>query len=145
MRSSANLFSTLGVTTALGRTFTPDEEEAGHRVVILSHELWVSDFAASPDAIGQSVNISDVPYTVIGVMPSGFHFPVDQPAPFWSTFSIDSEGPDPLTAQRDNDRLLIVGRLKTGVDKNQALADLNMIERRLAQQYSENRGRGAVS
>src|SRR5204862_419498 len=94
MRSSANLFSTLGVTTALGRTFTPDEEEAGHRVVILSHELWVSDFAASPDAIGQSVNISDVPYTVIGVMPSGFHFPVDQPAPFWSTFSIDSEGPD---------------------------------------------------
>ena len=144
-RISANLFSTLGVTTALGRTFTTDEEQAGHRVVILSHELWVSDFAASSSALGQVVNISDVPYTVVGVMPAGFHYPVDQSAYFWSTFSIDSEGPDPGTSYRDDDRLSIVGRLKAGVETNQALADMNTIQRRLAHQYSDNRSRGAIS
>ena len=66
-RISANLFSTLGVAPALGRAFTEDEEQPGHRVAILSHELWVSDFAASPSAIGQTVKISDEPYTVVGV------------------------------------------------------------------------------
>src|SRR4051812_28347341 len=144
-RISDNLFSTLGVTTALGRTFAKDEEQPGHRVVILSHELWVSDFAASPNALGQIVNISDVPYTIVGVMPTGFHFPVDEPAYFLSTYSIDSESPDPVTSYRDDDRLLILGQLKPGVETNQALADLNTIQRRLAQQYSENRYRSAVS
>src|SRR5215469_5806077 len=47
-RVSANLFSTLGITPEIGRTFTPEEEQPGHRVVILSHELWVSLFASSP-------------------------------------------------------------------------------------------------
>ena len=58
-RVSANLFSTLGVAPALGRTFNAEEELAGHRAVILSHELWVSDFASSPNALGQMVKISD--------------------------------------------------------------------------------------
>src|SRR5580700_2964190 len=67
-RISANLFSTLGVRPELGRTFTPEEEQPGHRVVILSHELWVSLFAASPDVIGQMVRVSDEPSIVVGVM-----------------------------------------------------------------------------
>ncbi len=143
-RISADLFPALGVRTAIGRTFTTDEEQPGHRVVILSHELWISDFGASPDLLGQSVNISDVPYIIVGVMPAGFHFPVDEPAKFWSTYSIDSEGPDPGTSHREVDRLLVVGRLRAGVEMKQALADLNTIQRSLAQQYSENRYRPAV-
>jgi predicted permease len=144
-RITANLFSTLGVTTALGRTFTKEEELPGHRVAILSYELWVSDFAASPNVLGQIVDISDVPYMVVGVMPAGFYFPVAQPATFWSTYAIDSEGPDPVTSYRDDDRLLIVGRLKPGTSMAQATADMNTIQRRLSQQYSEDRDRGAVS
>jgi putative ABC transport system permease protein len=143
-RVSVNLFSTLGVTTALGRTFTPEEEKPGHRVVILSHELWLSDFTGSPSALGQTVNISDVPYTIIGIMPAGFHYPVDHPASYWSTFSIDSEGPEPLTSQRETDQLSVVGRLKAGVEMEQALADLNTIQGALSQQYSENRSRPGV-
>ena len=143
-RVSVSLFSLLGVTAALGRTFTADEEQPGHRVVILSHELWVSDFAASANVLGQTVNISDVPYTIVGVMPAGFHYPVDHPANFWSTYSIDSEGADPGTSHREDDRLMVVGRLRAGVEITQALADLDTIQRRLAQQYPENRRRPAV-
>jgi predicted permease len=144
-RISANLFSTLGVAPALGRTFTEDEELPGHRVAILSHELWVSDFGASPQAIGQTVKISDEPYTVVGVMPASFHYPVGMPANYWSTYAIDAEGRDPVTSQRDDERLSVVGRLKPDVSIKQALAELNTMQRGLAQQYSENRYRSGVS
>jgi putative ABC transport system permease protein len=144
-RVSANLFSTLRVAPALGRTFTPEEEQAGHRVVILSHELWVSDFGASPDAIGQTVKVSDWPSTVVGVMPAGFHYPIGNPAYFWATYAGDNEGPAPNTSIRDWDRLAIVGRLKPGIGVGQALAELNTIQRGLAQQYSEDRYKLGVS
>jgi putative ABC transport system permease protein len=144
-RVSANLFPTLDVAPVLGRNFTPEEEQAGHRVVILSHELWVSDFGASPDAIGQTVKVSDWPSTVVGVMPAGFHYPIGNPAYFWATYAGDNEGSAPNTSIRDWDRLAIVGRLKPGVGIAQALAELNTIQRGLAQQYSEDRYKLGVS
>jgi predicted permease len=144
-RVSANLFATLEVAPALGRSFTEDEQLPGHRVAILSHELWVSDFGSSPDAIGQTVKISDEPYIVVGVMPSGFHYPVGKPSSFWSTYAIDAEGPDPGTSRREEDRLSVVGRLRPGVSINQALAELNTIQIGLAQQYSEDRYRLGVA
>jgi putative ABC transport system permease protein len=137
-RVSANLFSTLGVFPALGRTFTQEEELPGHRVAILSYELWLSDFGASPDAIGQMVKISDEPYTVIGVMPQGFHYPIGQPSLFWSTFAIDAEGPNAGTSLRDENHLRVVGRLKRGVDVRQAAAEMNAIQRGIAQGNPED-------
>lgn len=144
-RVSANLFSTLGVAPALGRWFTTEEEGPGHRVVILSYELWVSDFASSPNVIGQNVLISDEPSTIVGVMPKGFHFPVDSPAYFWATFAADAEGAVPNTSQRDWGRLFVVGRLKAGVRVEQALADLSTIQASLAHTYPENQNRRSVS
>ena len=143
-RVSANLFSTLGVAPALGRTFTSEEEQPGHRVVILSHELWVSAFAASRDVIGQTVKVSDEPSIVVGVMPEGFHYPVNQPALFWATYAANAEGRFPLTSIREDDVLHIVGRLKPSATMTQALADLNTIQRQLAQQYPVNSSRPAV-
>jgi putative ABC transport system permease protein len=145
-RVSANLFSTLGVAPVLGRNFAPEEDQPGHRVVILSHELWVSVFASLPDAIGQTVMVSNLPYTVVGVMPAGFHYATGDPGLFWSTISIDAEGPGPpRTSFRDDDQLAVVGRLKPGVSIDQARADLTTIQRDLAQHYSEDRYRPAVS
>ncbi len=137
-RVSANLFATLGVFPALGRTFTQEEELPGHRVAILSYELWLSDFDASPEAIGQTVKISDEPYTVVGVMPQGFHYPIGQPALFWSTFAIDAEGPNAGTSLRDQNQLAVVGRLKRGVDVRQAAAEMNTIQRAIAQGSPED-------
>jgi hypothetical protein len=82
-RVSANLLSTLGVAPALGRNFTAEEEQPGHRVVILSHELWASDFASSPSVVGQTVKVSDETSIIVGVMPPGFHYPIAEPASFW--------------------------------------------------------------
>jgi putative ABC transport system permease protein len=144
-RVSANLFSTLGVAPALGRAFTADEEQPGHRVVILSHELWVSDFGSSPSAIGQTVKISDELSTIVGIMPAGFYYPTDDPVLFFTTYAADAEGSNPRIWHRDEDRLSIVGRLKPGVDSKQASADLNAIERGLTQQYSENRYRSGAA
>jgi len=143
-RVSANLFSTLGVSPELGRTFTSEEEQPGHRVVILSHELWVSLFGASPDVIGQIVRVSDEPSIVVGVMPAGFHYPVSQPAQFWATYAASSEGKFPVTTRRDDDGLQVIGRIKANVSLEQARADVNIIQRQLAQQYPENRDRHAV-
>jgi len=144
-RVSANLFSTLGVAPALGRTFKAEEEQAGHRVVILSHELWVSDFASSPNVLGQVVKISDEPHIIIGVMPAGFHFPVGDPSYSWTTFAANTEGLFPKIARRDDDGLYIVGRLKSGTAIQQAAADLSALQRGMAQQYSEDRNKLAVS
>lgn len=143
--ASANLFPTLGVVPILGRTFTQEEEQAGNGVVILSHKLWVSDFASSAGAIGQTVKISDEPFTIIGVMPSSFHFPIDGPADFWTTFARDNEGPSPNTSRRTWALLSVVGRLKAGADIKNGLSDLNTIQGGLAQQYSEDRFRRGVS
>ena len=144
-RVSANLFPALGVSPILGRNFTTEEEQPGRRVVILSHELWVSDFNSSPDVIGEIVRISDEPSTIVGVMPAGFHYTVKEPAMFWATYAASAEGQLPATALRDWDELSIVGRLKNGVTLNQARADLNTIQRSLSRQYSEDRLRSAVA
>ena len=144
-RVSANFFPTIGVAPALGRNFTVEEEQPGHRVAILSHEVWVSDFSSSPRVLGETVKISDEPYTVIGVMPAGFHYPVGNPGSYWSTFSIETEGNFHITARRDSSDLSIVGLLKHGVTQEQALADLNTVQRGLSQQYSEDRLRPTVA
>ena len=144
-RVSANLFTTPGVAPALGRTFRLEEEQAGHRVVILSHELWVSDFAASPDVLSQIVKISDEPHIIIGVMPAGFHFPVGNSSLFWRTFAADAEGLFPKVSRRDDDSLYIVGRLKSGATMQQAVSDVTALQLAMARQYPEDRDKVAVS
>src|SRR5581483_119093 len=114
-RVSANLFSTLGVAPVLGRSFTPEEERPGHRAVMLSHELWASMFGGSRDVIGQIVKVSHEPSIIVGVMPAGFHYPVDEPAQFWATYAADTEGASPVISNRELNDLQIVGRLKPSV------------------------------
>ncbi len=126
-RVSGNLFSTLGIAPILGRDFHGDDELPGHRVIMLSHELWLSDFAASPNALGETVKISDQPYTVVGVMPKGFHFPIAEPGLFWTTFAIEAEGKNPHISERASERVGVIARLKPGMQKSEALADLSTL------------------
>ena len=72
---TGNYFEALGVHAELGRTFTPDDDKVpgGEPLVVLSHELWKSQFGADPSAIGRGVTIDGKLFTIIGVMPEDFH------------------------------------------------------------------------
>ena len=76
MRVSANLFATLGVQPAIGRGFLPEEDRSGkEHVVVLGHQFWQRKFDADPGIIGSTVLLDNEAYTVVGVLPSWFHFP----------------------------------------------------------------------
>src|SRR6185436_4855134 len=76
---TANFFSMLGVRPALGRTFLPDEERPGtQRVALLGDRFWRKQFAADPQAVGRTINLSGTPYTIIGVMPAALDFPTKE-------------------------------------------------------------------
>ena len=75
-RVNASLFSLLGVQPTLGRTFTTEEDQPGHSLAILSYALWQRRFDADPGVIGRTVTLDRQPYTVIGIMPRNFVFPL---------------------------------------------------------------------
>jgi putative ABC transport system permease protein len=129
MQVSDNLFAVLGVPAARGRTF--DAGEDGH-VAVLSHQLWQRRFGGDPGIVGQQLTLNGENYTVAGIMPQSFRF-----APFWAT---DVEVWVPLVLdKRVNDRggrsLRIFARLKKSLALEQAQAEMDVICRRLAEQY----------
>jgi predicted permease len=139
---SADFFKVLGVEPALGRGTVMDDEKPETHVVVLSHQLWSSVFGSDPAIIGRAVTLDDKSYTVIGVMPSGFEFPIQTPAPqLWTSLGDDAYDPtggQPMTAQRGLHMLALVGRLRPGVSRQQATADLSVIARNLAAQYPDD-------
>ena len=136
---SSEFFRVLGVAPMLGRDFRLEEEKAGSRVVVLSYGLWRTTFGSARDIAGQAITVNGQPYTVAGVMPRGFSFPIQRPEPvFWTTLAEDATGKDPQTEQRGNDRLDVTARLKPGVSVAQARAELNTIARNLAAQYPDS-------
>lgn len=128
--TSWNVFSMLGIQPMLGRGFLPEEEEEGkNHVVVLNHAFWRDRFGADPDAIGKTIRLDEMDYTIVGVMPSGFEFPFRYPAPLWM----------PLVLPTKNFRDSIqrgygaVARLKRSITIEQARANMAVIARRLAE------------
>jgi predicted permease len=139
LRLSANMFRVLGVEPSLGRTFAEGEDEPGRdRVVVLGDGIWRRRFGADPRIVGQTVTLDGESYTVVGVMPHGFQF-----APFWAT-KAELWSPLALGARASDRRgqsLRVFARLKDGVTREQAQADMEAINRRLAEAYPEaNKG-----
>jgi len=147
---SANFFSLLGVSPERGRIFQADDGRASAaRVAIISHDFWQQRFGGDPNAIGKTLNVSDEPATLIGVMPPGFQDPTQSTerqiwlnphniVPDWSPNS----GVDVLSI-RDTGFLRVVARLKADVSLQQAQTDLDTIAARLQQQYPRPSGHGA--
>ncbi len=140
---STNMFELLGMQPSLGRSFVQGEDEPGHHVAILSDVLWHRQFGADPGVIGRAVNLNGRAYTVVGVMPRGFQFPVQSEArDLWVTFSRDGEVDDPkdkpATAMRGDHYLNAIARLKSNVTLEQANADLASITHALAVGYPDN-------
>jgi putative ABC transport system permease protein len=141
LRASANLFPLLGVAPALGRAFTDEEEQQKIRVVILSHGLWQRRFGASPNALGQTLEIDGVSSQVIGVMPKDFEFPEKKTA-VWEPHTLVPNW-EIQEVQRGTGSWRVVGRLKAPVSLLQAQLELNTIAHRLEQAYPDaNKGLG---
>jgi len=140
---SWDLLPLLGVSPELGRGFRPEEEKFGARVVLISHALWVSQFGSNPTIVGQTIHLSGDAYTIVGVMPAAFQFPVDAlENSFWTTLAVDNDGtPRALTANRGAHEMSVIGRLKPRVTLAQANEDMNAIAARLAKQYPDTNTR----
>jgi predicted permease len=148
--ASANLFSTLGVNPVKGRGFNSEEDQPGpnNLPVILSHRLWQSQFNAEPNILGNTVNLNGQSFTVVGIMPSGFQFPIQMdPVDLWTTIAVDAQaraGGVPFTTQRGVSYLDVVGRLKQDATLQQAQVELSTIQQGLNKAYPENRPRGVI-
>ena len=123
---SEHFFNLLGVNPIRGRTFLPDEESAEHPfVAILSHKLWQSRYGSDPGVIGRTVRLNGKPFTVVGILPSGFDF-LGGPQ-IWVTLprNLDDEmfGGNSIGGTQ-------FARLRPGATLDQARAELGVIAKR---------------
>jgi len=137
---SWDLLPALGVRPELGRGFTLDEEKAGTRVILISHSLWASQFGADRSILGRAVRLSGELYTIIGVMPPSFRFPITRSTnSIWTTLAVDDDPADPHSnvKSRGSHFLDVFGRLKPGSSLAQADQDLKGIAANLLKQYPD--------
>jgi putative ABC transport system permease protein len=139
---SANVFTILGVAPTLGRTFLPTEDQVGQEhVVVLSEALWQRRFNRDPSIINRNITLNGESFTVVGVMPRGFFFPVRE-TEMWVPWAMEPE----QASGRGDHYLGIVARLKAGVSIERANADLAAIGQRLATEYPRtNEGLGFIA
>ena len=141
---SGNFFGVLGVNPAWGRSFRAEEDQVPGRdaVVVLGHDLWVNDFASSPDVIGKSIFLNGLPFTVIGVAPESFRGPIvwmraDLYVPLAMQPALAGASQQNELEMRGVRVLRVMGRLKPGVSVRQASAEATVISQQLAQAYPE--------
>jgi len=141
---SWDLSDALGIRPELGRGFLPDEEKSGSRVILISHALWTSQFGGDKNIVGQTVHLSGNVYTIVGVMPKLFRFPVTRPTNgIWTTLAVDDDPKEhnPIIKNRGAHFLNVLGRLKDGITVAQASQDLNAIAANLTVQYPKTNTR----
>jgi putative ABC transport system permease protein len=138
---SAETFDLLGVSPELGRAFQPGEDEPNHHVVIISDRLWKQQFGGDPGIVGRTITLDNDGYTVVGVMPANFRFPLQrEPEAIWSTLSPLNETTDnspPMVQHRGAHFLTCIARLKPGVTLAQAQAAMDVIASSLSKQYPD--------
>ncbi|HVE35561.1 MAG TPA: ABC transporter permease [Gemmatimonadaceae bacterium] len=132
---SGNYFSLLGTSPAVGRLFSPsDDDAAAPPVVVLSHAFWTRRFGSDRAVIGKVVTLSGNPWTVVGILPPDFRAPV-------SAFTPDVfrpiRRPSNSTCGRGCITVRAIGRLKPGVSLASAQADLALIDARLATAFPQ--------
>lgn len=132
---SANLFSTLGVHSSLGRAFTADDDRDGAApTVLIGDLLWRRRFGSTSSILRETLRVNGIARTIVGVMPAGFGFPdVGQ---LWIPL-----GPEAREWKRSDRSLAVVGRLKPGVTISQADAEARTLAAALEKQYPDTNAR----
>jgi putative ABC transport system permease protein len=138
LRASSSLFTVLGVPPAMGRVFTPAEDEPGHNVVVISDAVWRTQFGGDRSAVGKQLRLNGEPYEVIGVMPPGFEFPRKDTG-VWVPIAFTKQD-----QQRGSHSFWVAGRLSSNVSFETARADVEQVGRALQQRYEVNRNEGST-
>jgi len=151
MVASANYFDLLGVRPILGRGFLPEEDNkpGGAPVAVISYRLWQTHFGANPDVVGQTLEINQHPYTIVGVTPAVFQgSQTGLRSEIWIPIMMEEQ----LMPQGDliHDHhyfwLTALGRLKPGVRPEQAQEEMTLRLKREAKNYpEEHKGHDSVS
>jgi predicted permease len=138
VRTTDNFFDVFGVHPLLGRTFLPGEQEPGKNdLVVLSYETWQKHFNGASDVLEKPVRLDGRAYTIIGVMPAGFRFPLSTRDGVYTPLHLDAE---PWMKNRGSHWLWTVARLKEGITIEQAQADLAHIFNDLGRAYADSDG-----
>jgi len=127
-----NYLEALGVRPALGRDFTAADNQPGApKVMLIGHGIWQRVFGGAADILGKGVLVNGVPATIVGVMPQGFAFPVNEElwVPLYSEFPVRPRG-DPRAINP-----AVIGTLKPGVSLDQASAEFDGFAKRFAAAY----------
>ena len=137
--AGAEIFDVLGVRPLLGRTFSRDEAQVkGPRVVVLGYDLWQRRFGGNRGVVGTSLTIDAERFEVIGVMPPRFTYPDGYE--LWLPLAFSAS--ELRSNQRGAHYVEAVGRLKAGVSREQAQADIAAIEQRIAVEHTPVQGYG---
>jgi predicted permease len=147
---TGNFFPALGVPMTLGRSIGLEDDQAGshNHVVVLSNNLWRRRFGGDANILNHDVALNGRYYTVVGIAPAGF-YGVDRGivSQFWVPLAVASEiMPDlvtdgSITTRRDNQWLMMNGRLKPGITRKQAEVQLNVVKKRLDDTYRKDEKR----
>jgi putative ABC transport system permease protein len=121
----------MGVSPALGRDFTPQEEHwGGPPAVLISYGFWQRRFHGDPAALGKKLRVESSYYLVVGIMPASFQFP-NRDVDLWTPSAPDA----PFAQRRDETWFTVIGRLKPGSTLRQAAADLATVQSQLGKQF----------
>src|SRR5437660_11760062 len=135
-RFTTGVFTTLGARPILGRVFTQEEEDAHQPLAVISYSLWLTRYHRDPLVVGTPIDLDRRPYTIIGVMPRDFEFPLqtglDQ-AQLWVPMSLT---PDELSDEHAGFwGYQMVARLKPGVTLSQAAQDADRVARQIMRNF----------
>lgn len=130
LRISPELWDVLKIHPCGGRSFLTEESQPGRdNVALISHELWMRQFAGSEQVLGRALEINGSPHVIVGIMPKGVRFPFH--TEIWTP--LVTSGKD--REQRDRHELLVAGRLRDQTPLKRALAEISGITRRIAERY----------
>ena len=138
---SFDLFPTLRVQPLIGRLFTEtDDRDGAPGTLILSYRLWQTQFGGDPSIVGRQLLLDSESFTVIGIMPQAFRFPVSEVL-YWTPLRFNAQ----MYVDRNDNWHYSVGRLRAGVTFEQAQAEMDVLAARSKQQFpADNKDVGAI-
>jgi putative ABC transport system permease protein len=134
-----NFFGMMGVKPVLGRVFQAEEAQDRAQTIVISTPFWKQEYHSDPQVLGKSITIEGIVSTIVGVMPAGFTPFYGQSVDLWQPINPENS----RYSGRIDHWLMPIARLKPGVTMEQTQVEMDMIARRLEEQYpATNKGLG---